>query len=87
MAWGVMYNGAWDYPADTRGYTWGVVQELHTKKWAFRYGIVWESFYSARVVPGFYARFDLQQRMLCRTSAGHWRPGYFSSYSVVCSPA
>src|SRR5580658_1601855 len=20
MAWGVMYNGAWDYPADTRGY-------------------------------------------------------------------
>ena len=26
MAWGVMYNGAWDYPADTRGYTWGMVQ-------------------------------------------------------------
>lgn len=42
MAWGVMYNGAWDYPADTRGYTWGVVQELHTKRWAFRYGIVAE---------------------------------------------
>ncbi len=40
LAWGVMYNGAWDYPADTRGYTWGVVQELHTKRWAFRYGIV-----------------------------------------------
>jgi high affinity Mn2+ porin len=42
MAWGVMYNGAWDYPADTRGYTWGLVQELHTRKWAFRYGIVAE---------------------------------------------
>jgi high affinity Mn2+ porin len=42
MAWGVMYNGAWDYPADTRGYTWGVVQELHTRNWAFRYGIVAE---------------------------------------------
>lgn len=42
MAWGVMYNGAWDYPADTRGYTWGIVQELHTRKWAFRYGIVAE---------------------------------------------
>jgi len=25
LAWGVMYNGAWDYPADTRGYTWGIV--------------------------------------------------------------
>jgi high affinity Mn2+ porin len=42
MAWGVMYNGAWDYPADTRGYTWGIVQELHTRSWAFRYGIVAE---------------------------------------------
>jgi hypothetical protein len=42
MAWGVMYNGAWDYPADTRGYTWGLVQELHTHNWAFRYGIAAE---------------------------------------------
>jgi high affinity Mn2+ porin len=42
MAWGVMYNGAWDYPADTRGYTWGIVQELRTQNWAFRYGIVAE---------------------------------------------
>jgi high affinity Mn2+ porin len=42
MAWGVMYNGAWDYPADTRGYTWGIVQELHTRNWAFRYGITAE---------------------------------------------
>jgi high affinity Mn2+ porin len=42
MAWGVMYNGAWDYPADTRGYTWGIVQELHTRNWAFRYGIASE---------------------------------------------
>jgi high affinity Mn2+ porin len=42
MAWGVMYNGAWDYPADTRGYTWGIVHELHTRNWAFRYGIVAE---------------------------------------------
>jgi high affinity Mn2+ porin len=42
MAWGIMYNGAWDYPADTRGYTWGIVQELNTRHWAFRYGIVAE---------------------------------------------
>jgi high affinity Mn2+ porin len=39
LAWGVMYNGAWDYPADTRGYTWGIVQEFNTRKWSFRYGI------------------------------------------------
>ncbi|MCU1273550.1 MAG: Carbohydrate-selective porin OprB [Bryobacterales bacterium] len=38
MAWGVMYNGAWDYPADTRGYTWGMVHEFHTRHWSLRYG-------------------------------------------------
>ena len=38
MGWAVMYNGAWDYPADTRGYTWGWVHELHTKNWSARFG-------------------------------------------------
>jgi len=42
MAWGIMYNGAWDYAADTRGYTWGIVQEFSTKAWAVRYGIAAE---------------------------------------------
>lgn len=38
MGWGVMYNGAWDYPADVRGYTWGWVHEFHTRHYALRYG-------------------------------------------------
>jgi high affinity Mn2+ porin len=38
MGWGVMYNGAWDYPADVRGYTWGWVHEFHTRNWSLRYG-------------------------------------------------
>ena len=38
MGWGIMYNGAWDYAADTRGYTWGWVHEFHTPSWSFRYG-------------------------------------------------
>ena len=37
-----MYNGAWDYPADVRGYTYGVVAELNQKNWALRYGIFGE---------------------------------------------
>ncbi len=37
MGWAVMYNGAWDYPADTRGYTWGWVHEFHTRYWSLRY--------------------------------------------------
>jgi high affinity Mn2+ porin len=38
MGWGIMYNGAWDYPADTRGYTWGWVHEFHSRNWSLRYG-------------------------------------------------
>ena len=38
MGWGVMYNGAWDYPADVRGYTWGWVHEFHARHWSLRYG-------------------------------------------------
>jgi len=37
MGWATMYNGAWDYPADTRGYTWGWVHEFHTPRWSLRY--------------------------------------------------
>jgi high affinity Mn2+ porin len=38
IGWAVMFNGAWDYPADVRGYTWGWVHEIHTRNWSFRYG-------------------------------------------------
>lgn len=37
MGWAIMYNGAWDYAADTRGYTWGWVHEFHTRHWSARY--------------------------------------------------
>ena len=37
MGWSAMYNGAWDYSADTRGYTWGWEHEFHTRNWTFRY--------------------------------------------------
>ena len=36
-SWATMYNGAWDYPADTRGYTWGWMHEFHTRNWSVRY--------------------------------------------------
>ena len=39
MNWALMYNAAWDYPADVRGYTYGGVFELNEKDWAFRYGL------------------------------------------------
>lgn len=42
MNWALMYNGAWDYPADTRGYTMGTLQELDMRNWALRTAVVME---------------------------------------------
>ena len=39
LNWTIDNNGAWDYAADTRGYTYGTVLEYHDKDWSARYGI------------------------------------------------
>jgi hypothetical protein len=38
--WSVWANGAWDYPANTRGYTYGIVTELIVPNWAVRFSSV-----------------------------------------------
>src|ERR1035441_10553704 len=35
--WSVDNNGAWDYAADTRGYTIGVVADYEDRNWGFRF--------------------------------------------------
>ena len=42
LNWALMDSGAWDYPADTRGYTAGFAAELKLKGWSTRYGIMME---------------------------------------------
>jgi high affinity Mn2+ porin len=42
MNWALMYNGAWDYSADTRGYTMGTMEELTMKNWSLRVADVLE---------------------------------------------
>jgi high affinity Mn2+ porin len=39
LNWSLMYNGAWDYPANFRGYTYGGTIELNHKDWAIRYAV------------------------------------------------
>ena len=39
MSWALMSNGAWDYPANTRGYTPSIVLEYVTPKHELRYAI------------------------------------------------
>src|SRR5271169_4142815 len=38
MNWSVDNNGAYDYAADTRGYTVGVVADYEDRHWGFRFG-------------------------------------------------
>jgi high affinity Mn2+ porin len=37
MNWSLMDNGAWDYPANTRGYVMGLVSELGQPTWTLRF--------------------------------------------------
>lgn len=39
MNWTVDNNGAWDYAADTRGYTVGGIAEYDDRAWTIRYGL------------------------------------------------
>ncbi len=48
MSWSLMANGAWDFPADTLGFTTGLALELNQPSWAARYGF----FQVPRVVNG-----------------------------------
>jgi high affinity Mn2+ porin len=38
MSWGLFASGAYDYPADTRGYTWGTAADLTVRWWSVRAG-------------------------------------------------
>jgi carbohydrate-selective porin OprB len=38
MNWALVNNGAFDYAADTRGYTYGFLAELYGRSWAARFG-------------------------------------------------
>ncbi len=38
LNWSIMTHGAWDYPADSRGYTVGAALEYYRGDWALRVG-------------------------------------------------
>ena len=46
LSWGLWASAAYDYPADTRGYTWGVVADLSIDWWSVRGGMFLEPQYS-----------------------------------------
>ncbi|MBI1831995.1 MAG: carbohydrate porin [Planctomycetes bacterium] len=42
LNWAAIYNVAWDYPANVRGYDYGISFDYNTKDWAIRYGVFLE---------------------------------------------
>lgn len=42
MSWGLFASAAYDYPADTRGYTWGIAADLSVDWWSVRAALVLE---------------------------------------------
>ncbi len=42
LNWGLMFNPSWDYPANTRGYTYGGDIEANLWDWSARYGVFQE---------------------------------------------
>lgn len=71
--WSLMTNGAWDFAADTRGYTWGVVAALEQPRWA-------PALNSSS--PGVRGAFPLVGLRARRSVGQHRPPGY-----AVRSPA
>jgi hypothetical protein len=55
--WALWENGAWDYPADTRGYTLGGAGELYLHAWVLRLGI----FQEPKVANGLELEHDLRK--------------------------
>jgi len=39
MNWSLMSNAAWDYPANTRGYVFGVYMDYHQPSWDLRFAV------------------------------------------------
>ncbi len=54
-SWGLFASGAYDYPADTRGYTWGVAADLTVDWWSARAGVF--------LVPKVANQMDLEWRV------------------------
>ena len=44
--WALFASGAWDYPADTKGYTWGMLADLAVDWWSARAGIALQPKYA-----------------------------------------
>jgi high affinity Mn2+ porin len=72
MSWGLWASAAYDYPADTRGYTWGAAADLSREWWSARAGV----FLEPREANGMRMEWDVtRSRALVGEFEGRWQGG------------
>jgi high affinity Mn2+ porin len=97
MSWGIWASAAYDYPADTRGYTWGIAADLSVDWWSLRAGMFLEPQYAnllpmewdirkARGIVGeAEARFTVAGRKVAARVLGFLNTARMGSYRQVLS--
>lgn len=79
MNWALMNNGAWDYPANTRGYTEGLVLQYDVPDWAVRAAEVLEptqanhSIIEANVTEYHSETVEFERKISIKKLTGSWR--------------
>jgi high affinity Mn2+ porin len=93
--WALFASGAYDYPADTRGYTWGALADLAKGWWSVRGGIALEPYYANlaqmdwRILKshGLMAEYEARYRLRNRPGASslllYWNTARMGSYRQV----
>jgi high affinity Mn2+ porin len=74
MNWAMITNLSWDFPADSVGYTTGIVVELNQPRWALRYGFF--------QVPNIQNGFTADDQILTFPHAGGDGP-FFRAWGMV----
>lgn len=78
MDWTVDNNGAWDYAADTRGYTYAITLDYQDRNWGVRYGLA----LMPTVANGINLDWDLR-RAHSQNFEGEWRHGVIPEHRGV----
>ena len=91
MNWSLMDNGAWDYPANTRGYTWGGVIELIEPGYAVRISstlvpkIANSSIYDMNIKQANGNTAEFEKKYKIKNHAGNLRVLGFANFSSAPS--
>jgi high affinity Mn2+ porin len=98
--WALFASGAYDYPADTRGYTWGALADLAKGWWSVRGGVALEPYYanlaqmdwriqkSRGLMAEYEARYALRGRPGASSLLLFWNRARMGSYEqVLADPA